>query len=337
MSRYVIAGIVLMIYAAVAARIVGRTGEAHREALRLSRESRTPPASKPEPQVVSAATPLSGPEPAPSRVESVPVVANVPPVGVHHEPEPAPPPRVAPKIEKRTPLSPWANTLDLARLKPEDEKKLGLELNKLIMTTNRALNDGNWLQRVEQAAAPILETRARHEIEYQFTVLDSDAVSAFSHPGGYIYVCRGVFDLFGEDEDYAIEFLVAHEVAHVDLKHALSMIAPSNEEVKKQGAETLVQFIAPLVAGYPDKLEFDADSWAYQHMTGQLQRSRYKALKFLRKFKGYAEENKFPNGHADPGPKSNPIENHFRAQPAAWKRLNRLSPDTTPPAVAPLK
>jgi hypothetical protein len=335
MSRYAIAGVFLAVYAALAGWLVGRTGEAHRETLK-ARVARTVPAmetkvtaapiSKPEPKVVPEppSIPTRTSQDAPTPIPAPAVAASSPSV-VPGNPAPTPP--VALKDERRTVLSPWANALDLARLKPDDERKLGQELHKLIMETNTRLDAGDWQQRVEQAAAPFLEARTRSEIEYQFFVLDSDAVNAFSHPGGYIYVCRGLFDLIGEDEDYALEFVVGHEIAHVDMKHAITIVALANSDVKKQGVETLLQFVFPIVAGYPDKMEFDADSWVYHQMTGRLRRSQYKGLKFLRKFKGYAEDHKFPNGHAAPDPKANPVDNHFRAHTAAWKRLNHLVPE----------
>ena len=282
MSRYVIAGVVLTVYAALVGWFVGRTGEAHRDALRKSRVAK----------VQSPATPV-----VKTAVDAVPppliAKASAPPA----EPTPkvaamVPPPAVAPKDGPRPVLSPRADSLDLAHLSTADEHRLGEEIHALIMATNAPLDTGNWLRRVERAARPILETCSRSDVEYQFTVLDSDAVNAFSVPGGRIYVCRGLFDLIGEDEDFALQFVVGHEIAHVDLKHASACVAPGNAESKKQGIETVKQFLLPVVLGYPDKMEFEADAWIYQRMTTQLQQSRYKALRFLRKFNGYAE------GHA---------------------------------------
>jgi len=341
MSRSAIAGVVLAIYAVLASWVVSRMGEAHRESLREQRMTLTRIAK--ETKVTTAPAPASTPrletkpEPAPQPKPTSPEVsAPSPKIDIAKAPTNPTPNRVR-KEERRVVLSPWANTLDLAHLKPEDERRLGQELHNLIMERSTKLDAGDWLQRVEQAAAPFLSARSNPEIEFQFFVLDSDAVNAFSHPGGYVYVCRGLFNLIGEDEDYALEFVVGHEIAHIDMKHAITLVELGNTELKKQGGETLLQFLGPIVLGYPDKMEFDADSWVYREMTTRLRRSQYKGLKFLRKFKGYAEDHKFPNGHAAPDPKANPLENHFRANTAAWKRLNHLVPEITPTASAPSK
>ena len=55
-------------------------------------------------------------------------------------------------------------------------------------------------------------------------------VNAFSTPGGYIYVSRGLFDLIGEDEDYALRFAVGHEIAHVDLNQCAQRVIESMQK-----------------------------------------------------------------------------------------------------------
>ena len=215
----------------------------------------------------------------------------------------------------------WANSLDLKRLTSQDEQRLGGELRQMILTASPALTNGPWLERVDRAAEPFLEARTRKDIPYEFTILDSDAVNAFSTPGGFVYVSRGLFDLIGADEDFALEFVLGHEVAHVDLKHAVTYVAARNEEAKAKGVDTLKQFFIPIAVGFPDEQEFEADAWAARRMTAGLGRTRRETLAYLRKFQGYASANAFPNGRIPPTPGSNMVDNHFRGHPAAFKRL----------------
>jgi predicted Zn-dependent protease len=232
----------------------------------------------------------------------------------------------------------WADALDLARLTPDEERRLGRELHELIVAGNPVLDTGPWKQRVVTAARPLLATRDSAERDYQFTVLDSDAVNAFSLPGGYVYVCRGLFDLVGNDEDFALEFVLGHEIAHVELRHALKCVGAGHAAAVKKGIDTLRQFLVPVALGYPDAMEFEADAWAYRRMTAQLERTRREALAFLRKLRGYAELNGFENGRKVPEPDTRVVDNHFRAHPAAWDRLDRLRPIPAPapaPAVTP--
>ena len=100
---------------------------------------------------------------------------------------------------------------------------------------------------LEDAAKPFLETVARKDIHYTFEIMDSDEVNAFSHPGGYVYVNRGLFGLIGEDEDYALQFAVGNEIAHVDLRHAIKCLQdPDIKEMSGGTIRKLYWLIIPL-------------------------------------------------------------------------------------------
>src|SRR5207244_4120460 len=117
-----------------------------------------------------------------------------------------------PSDQPPAPVLAWADSLDLSNLKSDDELRLGSELHRLVLTHVPPLETGSLKKRAVETARHITNT------PYQITVLDSDAVNAFSHPGGYLYVCRGLFDMIGSDEDYALEFVLGHEIAHLELQ-----------------------------------------------------------------------------------------------------------------------
>jgi hypothetical protein len=212
----------------------------------------------------------------------------------------------------------WANALDLSQLTAEDEIRLGEELNRLIMAHVQPIS-GPLRQRALDVA------RNLSDAKYRITVLDTDAVNAFSHPGGQIYVCRGLLEFIGPDEDYALEFVLGHELAHLELQHALKCVRQASARVKVP-IDTLNQFLIPIIVGYPDELEFEADDWIVKRMLTKLDRTRRETLAFLRKFQDYAERNGFAEGHTLPkrGEVFTLAEIHFRALPAASERLQRL-------------
>jgi predicted Zn-dependent protease len=62
--------------------------------------------------------------------------------------------------------------------------------------------------------------------DYQFALLDTAEVNAFACPGGTVLVTRGILQLAaGEDEVAAV---LAHEIAHVTLRHGLEAIQAAN-------------------------------------------------------------------------------------------------------------
>jgi predicted Zn-dependent protease len=54
--------------------------------------------------------------------------------------------------------------------------------------------------------------------KFTVTILDTAEVNAFALPGGYVYVTRGILALASDTSELAA--VLAHEIAHVTLKHA---------------------------------------------------------------------------------------------------------------------
>jgi hypothetical protein len=227
----------------------------------------------------------------------------------------------------------------LAGLSTDDERRLGAELHDVIVQFNPLIDDASLLSRLDDAAEPFLKTLRRKEINYKFFILESDAVNAFSTPGGYVYVSRGLFDLIGEDEDDALEFAIGHEIAHVDLEHAVRCLGDPGVKKMPQGTlQKLYWLIIPFGYLASDKVdqEFEADQWVCSRMQG-FGRSRRETLVFLQKLDGYARSHDFGNGRGKPQPGRDisPLENHYRAQTAAWKRLKHLKGLIDPGSKAP--
>jgi predicted Zn-dependent protease len=57
---------------------------------------------------------------------------------------------------------------------------------------------------------------------YHVAILDTNEINAFATPGGHVFVSRGLIDC-ASDED-ALASVIAHEIAHIQLRHALTSI-----------------------------------------------------------------------------------------------------------------
>lgn len=62
----------------------------------------------------------------------------------------------------------------------------------------------------------------RPGLEWRFAVLNSPGVNAFSAPGGWVFLTRGLYELAGSDDWLA--GILAHEISHITAKHALRII-----------------------------------------------------------------------------------------------------------------
>lgn len=71
---------------------------------------------------------------------------------------------------------------------------------------------------VARIVGRLLAAANQPNAQYQVTILDSSEVNAFALPGGYIYVTRGILALASDTSELAA--VLAHEIAHVTLRHA---------------------------------------------------------------------------------------------------------------------
>jgi hypothetical protein len=221
-----------------------------------------------------------------------------------------------------------AKTWDIEGLTVDDERQIGHALNALVLRLNARLADDLWLSRLDAIADPLRKLVTRKDVEYSFSILNSDVANVFSHPGGSIYLSRKLLEMVGEEEDYVLEFAMAHEMAHVDQLHALQCLNARGVKAFQDG--TLIKlYLLVIPLAYPDELELAADKSAFQAMK-RLGRSNHDCLAFLRKLEALARREGFLAGRAGPVaepegmPKGSPIENHLRSHPAVRKRLENV-------------
>jgi len=62
----------------------------------------------------------------------------------------------------------------------------------------------------------------RTDVQYSFTVLESEVVNAFAAPGGYIYITTGLLAL--ADDEAEVACVLAHEAGHVVGRHSVRSI-----------------------------------------------------------------------------------------------------------------
>ena len=71
---------------------------------------------------------------------------------------------------------------------------------------------------VARIVGRLLAAANQPNAKFQITILDTSEVNAFALPGGYIYVTRGILALASDTSELAA--VLAHEIAHVTLRHA---------------------------------------------------------------------------------------------------------------------
>lgn len=100
--------------------------------------------------------------------------------------------------------------------------------------------------RVEKILKRIVAVCERKDITYTIRVIDDEQMNAFSLPGGYIFINKGLIDRVKNDNQLAS--VIAHEVAHVTAKHAMKRLQGSYGATILQGA-AIVSGSGALAAG----------------------------------------------------------------------------------------
>jgi predicted Zn-dependent protease len=134
---------------------------------------------------------------------------------------------------------------------PEQEYYIGRSVGATIVSTYKIYGNDEatrYLNVLGQGVARYSDMPETFK-GYHFLILDTDEINAFAAPGGFIFISRGMIRLCRSEDDLAA--IVAHEVGHVQLRHAVGAIKSSRltsaltvlavEGTKSFGGEQLAQ------------------------------------------------------------------------------------------------
>ena len=106
----------------------------------------------------------------------------------------------------------------------QDEMKIGGAVAVDIVARNGGiLRDEMITQRVAIIGRSLANYCTRPELKFRFAVLNSDHINAYSAPGGYVFITKGLYDALPNDEQLAA--VLAHEISHITKRHALKVIS----------------------------------------------------------------------------------------------------------------
>ena len=104
----------------------------------------------------------------------------------------------------------------------EYEVTIGRNVSAIIFGKYKPIQNDALIRYVNLVGQSVVSTSGRRDISFHFSVLDSDTIQAFAAPGGYIFITKGLLDIIKTEAELA--GVLAHEIAHVNLKHVFSKL-----------------------------------------------------------------------------------------------------------------
>lgn len=181
--------------------------------------------------------------------------------------------------------------------------------------TSKTYNRYPALKGSEQQLKRLLELGVSRNLKYRIRIFDSEEVNAFAIPGGDILITKGL--LQRAPSDAALAFLVAHELAHHELRHVTKRLSITviwemlDGLLKQSSLENLISAGGSiLMLPYSRSDEIEADDYAAEMLIklyGNLKGAEELFEILADSTKGYGNHSEF-----------------FSTHPLTTNRINRL-------------
>ncbi len=124
--------------------------------------------------------------------------------------------------------------------RPHDEDKLGRRIDEALRRRYTLYDDARLVGYVQRVGARVARQTPCGACRWTFRVLDLSAVNAFSFPGGYVYITRGMLAELGSEAELAA--VLGHEVGHIAAHHSLDEHSWLEEQLGAPGRAELIHF-----------------------------------------------------------------------------------------------
>jgi len=198
------------------------------------------------------------------------------------------------------------------------EVAIGAGMAQELKETETELNDPEWQGYLTEVGRKIVAVCDRRDIEYHFTVIESDQVNAFAAPGGYVYFYTGLLREMKNESELAA--VMAHEISHIVARHGIKRLQAAMGVgmaaqliLGDQSSQVINAAVgvgmSMLFSGYSREAEREADKFGLQYQV----RAGYHPDGFLGMFETLARLGE--------GGSSNIFEKLSRSHPETQERI----------------
>ncbi|MDH3660505.1 MAG: M48 family metalloprotease [Alphaproteobacteria bacterium] len=142
-------------------------------------------------------------------------------------------------------VNPATGQNEYTAMSPAQEKAVGKDQHpKILQQFGGEYDDPDLRAYVDRIGDRLQAVSELPDLDFTFTLLNSDVVNAFALPGGYVYISRGLLALAENEAEVA--GVMAHEVGHVTARHSAQRYSRG---VLAQGGVTLGAVLAGVLGG----------------------------------------------------------------------------------------
>lgn len=122
----------------------------------------------------------------------------------------------------------------------DQDIQLGRELARQVPQQYPVVQNSFLQQYADRVGGRLAQQPGADAYPYEFTVLNDESINAFALPGGPVFINKGLIE--AADNEAQMAGVLAHEIAHVALRHGTSQASKAN----------LIQLPAALASGAID-------------------------------------------------------------------------------------
>ncbi|HEX6111604.1 MAG TPA: M48 family metalloprotease [Geminicoccaceae bacterium] len=142
-------------------------------------------------------------------------------------------------------VNPATGQTEFTAMSPDQEQEIGQEQHpQVLMQFGGAYEDPELQAYVTRIGDELATVSDLPELDFTFTLLNSEVINAFALPGGYVYITRGLLAL--ADNEAELAGVMAHEIGHVTSRHSAQRYSRG---VLAQGGLAIGTILAGVLGG----------------------------------------------------------------------------------------
>jgi predicted Zn-dependent protease len=141
--------------------------------------------------------------------------------------------------------TPYTNRSQMIFMSPKDELALGEKSYQEALSDAKVITETKDANRVKTIGSKIAKVANRSDFNWEFNLVQNDALNAFCLPGGKVVVYTGILKVARNDDQLAT--VISHEIAHALARHGAERMSSS---MVQQGVQVLGNVV--LAVGAPE-------------------------------------------------------------------------------------